>query len=721
MTAVAPEPAARPRTDAGPRAAFLDIVLRALFVLAVVTAVPSITLALVQGKTGVAIVDAAALLILAVLRFGTDIPYRWRAVGVLALTYGLGTWFLFEIGWVSHIYLMAVPVLAALLLGLRPAWAALGLVAGTLLVAGLVFEEGPYLTDETLLGAGDEVSPWAWGIVIANFTFIAATLAVSCGALFDRFQRALAENEQASRDLATIVRAVDQSTEAVVVSDASGSIIYANVALTHMVADLARSQPPASLHDLPLTDAAGTALADLVGSGAAWTGDLTLDAPEESRTYQVTVSPLAIESSGADADADADPATRLHAVTVLQDVTAAQALEERLQQGEKFEALGMLAGGVAHDLRNIVGAIMAVSEAAEAEATGTDAAPLRAKLVAIGAACRQAGEILRQLMSLGQRIAPDRTAVPLSTSIADLDTLLRAVLGPTIPLELRLDAHHSVLITPTEINQILSNLVINARDAIRPGTGRVWITLTDDPSGAPADATLTAPGVSRPHVLLKVGDTGSGIPPEQLERIFDPFFTTKPTGEGTGLGLPSVHALVTSMGGTIDVSSVVGHGTEFTIRLPVAEGAEIAGAPTGDAGLSALDPTGTGAQRRILLVDDEPLLLSMCAGSLRRAGYQVVAFSSGTDALTHLGTDPAVDLLVTDLSLPDISGFEVIYSCRQTRPELPAIIISGSFVDGHDLPDLPQRVVALEKPFTVAELVAAVRRALRPEPTGPGS
>jgi len=258
-----------------------------------------------------------------------------------------------------------------------------------------------------------------------------------------------------------------------------------------------------------------------------------------------------------------------------------------------------------------------------------------------------------------------------------------------------------------QLEQILVNLAVNARDAM-PGGGQITI----ETSNAEVDAGYAS---GRPHLKpgnyarLAVSDTGTGMDPATLERVFEPFFSTKPKGHGTGLGLATVYGIVTSAGGTIDVYSEVGLGTTVSVLLPVTDAQA---APAADPGPPADDQRGHG--ETILLVEDEAGLQQMVSRILARNGYQVREATSGADAVRHV-RDPAqrVDLLLTDVIMPGMLGHEVAAQVQAVRPEVPSLLMSGyaqPVLDHHGIP--APRYEILHKPFTERALLARVRKAL---------
>jgi signal transduction histidine kinase len=401
----------------------------------------------------------------------------------------------------------------------------------------------------------------------------------------------------------------------------------------------------------------------------------------------------------------------------LEAEAAQQTLENRLHQAERLESLGQLAGGVAHDFNNLLAVILNCA-AFVAEATaGNDS--VRADVEQIRAAAERAAALTRQLLIFGRREQARLEALDLSLITADLQGLLARSIGENITLIVRpgrgLPAVHA---DRGQIEQVLVNLAVNARDAMPDGG-----TLTIETSLVQLsdEEALLHPKV-RPgrFVALSVSDTGLGMSPDVVRRIFEPFFTTKPTGKGTGLGLATVHGIVTAAGGSLSVDSQQGAGTTIHAFFPAAD----QGAPPPAAPPTAAPTRGTG--ETILLVEDEPAVLEVTARILRRNGYQVHAAGSGAHALA-LASQYEFDLLLTDQVMPEVSGSELAQRIRQVRPEAGVLFMSGYSPDVPGPRNAPaEGTMLLRKPFTEQTLLESIHAVLfapgraGPPATAPG-
>ena len=382
----------------------------------------------------------------------------------------------------------------------------------------------------------------------------------------------------------------------------------------------------------------------------------------------------------------------------------ARAERERLeQQSRRLESLGMLAGGVAHDFNNMLNVILNCAGFV-AEATA-DNEPVRTDVGLIIKAAERAAQLTRQLLIFGRRDQVQFKALDLNVVLADVQSLL----ARSIDEHVRLVVHPAAGLPPvyadrSQIEAVLVNLAVNARDAM-PGGGTLTIGLgvthLDHEDTGPLPPL--SPGC---YVTLSVSDTGVGMTPEVAARIFEPFFTTKPQGEGTGLGLATVHGIVTAAGGGLSVQSAPGAGTTIRVFYPAAE--ELASAETA----TSVTAGAGGRGETILVAEDEPAVLRVVTRILQRNDYSVLAATNGTEALA-LAADHEFDLLLTDVVMPGISGLELAARVRQTYPGASILFMSGYSPDlagpGHAL---PVDTALVQKPFSEGTLLEAIRAAI---------
>jgi two-component system cell cycle sensor histidine kinase/response regulator CckA len=395
------------------------------------------------------------------------------------------------------------------------------------------------------------------------------------------------------------------------------------------------------------------------------------------------------------------------------DVTEERTFEEQLRQSQKMEAIGRLAGGVAHDFNNLLTVVDANATFLMEDMSGDD--PRRADLEAIRSAAERGASLTRALLAFSRQRVLQPRVVDLDRTVADMDKLLRSLVGEDVDLDLRPEAGGvHVFADPTQLEQVILNLVVNAREAM-PGGGMMTLRVSRVVLSAEEAGALDVGAAGR-HALLTLSDTGVGMSDEVRQRIFEPFFTTKESG--TGLGLATVYGIVRQSGGDVRVDSAPGVGTTFSIYLPeVAVGAESSEVRE----VHSVSREARRAGTTVLLVEDDAGVRRSVRRMLAALGHRVIEADSGLSALKRFRRrfEP-IDLLVTDVVMPGIAGPALAKRLREIRGDLPVLYISGY---------APEEILArgarltrdwfLEKPFTLEELAARVREALADEPTKP--
>lgn len=377
----------------------------------------------------------------------------------------------------------------------------------------------------------------------------------------------------------------------------------------------------------------------------------------------------------------------------------AHALELQYRQAQKMEAVGRLAGGVAHDFNNLLQAVLGSAGFLVDSFAASD--PRREDAEVIVSAAKRGSNLVRQLLTFARRHDLVPEPIDVNVCVTQLQPLLKATVGEAIELEFDLDPRpvHTVM-DPSSLEQIVLNLVRNAVEATAPD-GRIWIsTAATSERFERGDAD---------HVALVVGDNGCGIDPAVVPRIFEPFFTTRPVGEGSGLGLASAFGSVEAAGGAIYVDTAPGEGTTFSILLPV-------GPPPPEVRSEEDVTPAQGGGATILLAEDEPVVATVLQKALERKGYSVVAADNGTEALEHAMSDAvAIDIVVTDVVMPGLSGPEVVRRLRASGRSVRALYMSGYSEDTLDRRRLEPDDGYIAKPFTADDLVAAVEEVLTPK------
>lgn len=408
---------------------------------------------------------------------------------------------------------------------------------------------------------------------------------------------------------------------------------------------------------------------------------------------------------------------RLARLQVGYNITERKQLEEQLRQAQKMEAVGRLAGGVAHDFNNLLTSIYGFAELMRLQLRPDD--PLQELLDKILGSGRRAADLVRQLLAFSRRQIIQPKVLDLNQVITDIDSMLQRLIGEDVQLQTILAPNlWPVTVDPTQIEQVIVNLAANARDAM-PNGGQLVIETANvvlDQTLAPFDnftpsETIPAERVKigrGEYVLLSVRDTGIGMSEEVKTRLFEPFFTTKEVGEGSGLGLSTVYGAVKQSGGNIQVDSQEGHGTGFTIYLPRARDRII---PQAHANRADDLPRGT---ETVLLVEDEPVVRDLATYVLRRQGYTVLEAASGQEALSLAqkhGT--AINLLLTDIVMPHMSGKELAARLRSRYPGLRFLFTSGYADEVMDRRDaLTSGADFMQKPFSPTTLAHRVRDVL---------
>ena len=386
------------------------------------------------------------------------------------------------------------------------------------------------------------------------------------------------------------------------------------------------------------------------------------------------------------------------------DLTERQKLEAQLRQAQKMEAVGLLAGGIAHDFNNILTTILGYGELTSS--TLAPDSPLKANLEEIRGAAERAANLTRQLLAFSRKQVLQPRVLDLNATVEGLDRMLRRLIGENIILASAFAPDlWPVKADPGQIEQVVMNLAVNARDAM-PGGGR----LTLESANIDVDEAWLKRDPDAPpgrYVLLSVSDSGTGMDEATKKRIFEPFFTTKEPGKGTGLGLATVYGIVMQSGGHIEVDSEPGHGTRFRIYLPVAEGAP--GAARSGFSLRAARGTET-----VLVVEDEQPVRALTLGILKTFGYTTLEAAEPAKAVRLCREHPGpIHLLLTDVVMPGMDGRKLARQCQAQRPDLKVLFMSGYTADAAALkgvldPDLS----FLPKPFTPSSLARKVREVL---------
>ena len=392
-------------------------------------------------------------------------------------------------------------------------------------------------------------------------------------------------------------------------------------------------------------------------------------------------------------------------VGTAQDITERKGLETRLRAAQQMEAVGRLAGGVAHDFNNLITAISGFTEMVLDTLDETDSR--RADLLEVQKAAARAASLTAQLLAFGRRQFLQPKVLDLNALVGDVEKLLRRTIGEDIELFLTFDpALEPVRADPGQLEQVVVNIAVNARDAMPTGGQLRFVTdmVELDEAAARARAPMT-PGR---YVRLTITDTGSGMAPEIQQHIFEPFFTTKSLNKGSGLGLATVYGIVQQSGGYVSVSSQPGAGTSFEVCLPAVKDAVEAPAPAGKT--ASL----TGGTETVLLAEDDDAVRRLACLALRQHGYIVLEAHDGEEALRIARSDPRrhIHLLITDVVMPGLSGGDLALQLANDRPDMRVLYTSGYAEDITMRSGLKRGVPLLAKPFIAGDIVRRVRETL---------
>ncbi|MDR7574104.1 MAG: PAS domain S-box protein [Armatimonadota bacterium] len=500
----------------------------------------------------------------------------------------------------------------------------------------------------------------------------------------------ITDRKRAEEERALLISAVEQAAEAILVADREGTVVYVNPAFEQFTGYRAGEVVGGRAVVLDQGDehqALFHEIHEAVVAGNSWRGEVATRRKDGSILVQdLSVAPVR-NSQGA----------MTHFVVMGQDITARQQMEQQLRRAQKMDAIGRLAGGVAHDFNNILTVITGRCELLLRRLDSAD--PFRRDVGLILQSAQRARGLTRQLLAFSRMQKLQPRVLDLNEVVRGVERLLRQLIGEDVELVTHLASDLGrVYADPNQLEQVLMNLAVNAREAM-PHGGRITVE-TGNVEFQGAGSSLGR------SVMLAVHDTGIGMDAETRARIFEPFFTTK--GErGTGLGLATVYGIVKQSGGEIEVESEPGRGATFRVYLPRTE------APLGEEEAARAGPVGGGTER-ILLVEDEAEVRRLAADILRTHGYTVVQAANGEEGLAvALSPDARFDLVITDVILPGLSGAELARQLTGERPDVKVLYMSG-YTDEEITPQgvAVEAVALLLKPFTAEELLRAVRGVL---------
>jgi PAS domain S-box-containing protein len=503
------------------------------------------------------------------------------------------------------------------------------------------------------------------------------------------------ERRRAEESLARLAAAVEQTADSIVITDAAAAIQYVNPAFERVsgyTRGEALGRNPRFLKSGKTDESVYREMWAALARGEVWVGNF-VNKRKDGTFYEerVTVSPVRDDTGRV-----------INYIAVKQDLTQQKQLEEQLRQSQKMEAVGRLAGGIAHDFNNLLTAINGYSDLALRRLQLED--PLRKSVEEIRKAGERAAALTRQLLAFSRKQVLQPRVVSLNDVVADMNKMLRRVIGEDVELVTALDERLGhVKADPCMLEQVVLNLCVNARDAM-PHGGRLSVETRDTDLDEFLARQLDVR--SGPYVVLTVTDTGTGMDDETRERIFEPFFTTKGAGKGTGLGLSTVYGIVRQSGGGVRVRSEVGCGSTFEIYLP-----RVGTPPQEYASVRERLAPPSGAEK-ILLVEDDRLVRNVAREIVSAQGYEVLEAETQAEALGHCAANPDIALLLTDVVMPQVNGKELAGHLTALLPSMCVLFMSGyAETVVHD-GVVEEGLNFIQKPFTPAALLWKLREVL---------
>jgi len=509
------------------------------------------------------------------------------------------------------------------------------------------------------------------------------------------------EHRRMQTDLQRFTAIMNQASEAITITDAQSHIVYINPAFTSLMGYTRRDahgQTPRLFRTDRHDDHFYQEMRETLRTKHVWKGTFTNRCKDGTEVELETVITAVLDDRGQIANY----------VSAARDVTHEHQLETQLRNAQKMEALGTLAGGIAHDFNNILSAIIGFSELGTLDAP--EGTPVRDHFNQVLKASRRAADLVAQILTFSRRDARERQPLLLEPIVDEALKLLRGTLPATVEIQKTIEEDMPPIMADTaQMHQIIMNLCTNANHAMRGGNGVLEISLEPvrlDPEDVMAMAAGMHPGR---YLQLAVSDTGCGMDKATMEKMFEPYFTTKKKGEGTGLGLSVVYGIVHSYGGHISVYSDLGKGSIFKIYLPVLESSGLGA----DEVVADQAPLPRGSER-ILAVDDEETIFTLEKNVLEGLGYKVTALGSSREALERFTESPgSFDLVITDMTMPEMNGTELAREILAIRPGIPIILCTGF---SEAVNEEKAKAVGIKayvmKPVLIRDLAQVVRKVL---------
>ena len=505
----------------------------------------------------------------------------------------------------------------------------------------------------------------------------------------------ITERKRAEENLTRISTAVEHSSDGIVIADPPGNTLYHNPAFIRLSGyDVESLNAIGGFPALVIDPALQSQIRAVDRDGASWRGEVALRT-KQGHTIVVYATRDPIRDSHD---------RLLGLVSICEDLTERREMERQFRHAQKMDAVGRLAGGIAHDFNNLLNVISGYGELALMRLHADD--PIARYLQGIRQAVERGGSLTRHLLAFSRQQLLEPTVINLNQVVEEMSDMLRRVIGPTIELSTSFESRlRPIKVDRGELDHLIMNLVVNARDAM-PNGGKLEIrtaNATIDTRNSVALAHRAQPGE---YVVLSVGDSGMGIDSQTQQRIFEPFFTTKEFGKGTGLGLSIVYGIVQQSGGFITVQSELGHGSTFEVYLPQAAG--VAQTINDDEHAATQEKAQQGT---ILLVEDEAALRELTREALAGRGYDVLEAPNGNEALAVCQSHPGpIDLVITDVVMPKMRGDELARRVKEMHPEARILFTSG--YTATSIAGTIENASFLQKPYRFRDLAERIRHIL---------
>ncbi len=512
--------------------------------------------------------------------------------------------------------------------------------------------------------------------------------------------------KRAEHEREELLMAMEHIADVIVVTDTNGIVNYVNSSF-EMMTGYSKTEVIGQSIGLLKSGAHDEAfyqkMWQTISSGDTWNGQFINQRKDgQNYTEKTSISPI-LDNRG----------NIIRYVAVKHDITEMLAMEEKLRQAHKMEAIGTLAGGIAHDFNNILTSIMGFTELALADVE--DGSEMASDLMEVYNAGKRAKELVKQILTFARKSDEEMHPIQIDIIIKEVIKFLRASIPSFIVIDQRIESQDLIMGNATQVHQIILNLCTNAAHAMYERGGTLTVSLTNidmdtETIGELLKTAYTVDGEklleSGPYICLTVSDTGVGIPDEILGSIFEPYFTTKPQEEGTGMGLAVVHGIIKKYGGTITVTSELNHGTVFTVYLPMVK--KSVASHSLDRQRNQPLP---GGSERILLVDDEQTIVKVWQRLFNSLGYDVTAHQRSLDALAAFQADPdGFDLVISDVTMPEMTGDRLTHEILKIRPEIPIILCTGfsSKISAETVLDTGATAL-LFKPLIKSEMAKKIR------------